>query len=315
MYRPVYENPPRGQEMLRPGKLAQKQTQEDPHGATVLGRTGYSQADDQLLREDSQRGNHARRQDRRQSNSTGSVTRGFAAAVDGGDGGDAVHRLDLRPFEPARGTSEGGGALDAESDRSVQEEERQGGCAQNRRSAAVRSVTGMLYGSGGDTGAASDTALPQPAGAAMCADEESNRGFVDGDGNGLRSREAARPTVLSEDAPGVGGGRARFGGSVIGVKPFDRGSIEQNGAATAAGAAPAAVTRAKSSTTDEYSRSGGSDRPELGSGDGRTAAIFPNQPSHQLLWLVQRTEQLGRQRIPRPDFQETQSALAVGAGG
>src|SRR5579864_4245626 len=124
MYRSVYMRILLWQEVLRPGTLAQKQNQEDSHGATVLRRTGYSQAHDQLLREELQRGDHARRQDQRQSNRAGSVAKQSAATVGSGYGSHAVHRLDLRPPEPARGESEGGGPIDAESHHSVQEEKR-----------------------------------------------------------------------------------------------------------------------------------------------------------------------------------------------
>jgi len=55
-----------------------------------------SQENDQLLREGWQRAYPCRRRDSRNTTRSGHLDEETAAAVDGGDGGDHLHGLDLR---------------------------------------------------------------------------------------------------------------------------------------------------------------------------------------------------------------------------
>src|ERR1051325_910474 len=83
------------------------------------------------------------------------------APLDGGDGSDAVYRVDLRSSEAGGAGVKGSASADAEGDRGVQEEKRQSRRAHDRRSAAVQSAAGVLLGAERGSRPAADPALSQ----------------------------------------------------------------------------------------------------------------------------------------------------------
>src|SRR5947209_17941285 len=82
-----------------------------------------------------------------------------AATMDGRYGSDAVHRVDLRPFDNGWCGSEASASGDAASDRSGEEEERPGGCAKDRRPASLRLLSGMPHGAARSAGPQAGAAL------------------------------------------------------------------------------------------------------------------------------------------------------------
>ncbi len=85
---------------------------------------------------------------------SGHVDENASAAVDGGDGSDHFHGLDLRSSPAACGSSEGGASADAARHRGGEEEERSHRCQQDRRLPALRFSAGVLHGLDGDSRAA-----------------------------------------------------------------------------------------------------------------------------------------------------------------
>src|ERR1700722_6855063 len=83
-------------------------TKEAPHAEYVLHWPGCSQENDQLLREGRQRPHSRARHDSRHSIGPGPMDENPSAAVDGGDGSDPFHRLDLRSSASPCGGAEGG---------------------------------------------------------------------------------------------------------------------------------------------------------------------------------------------------------------
>src|SRR5215471_11799686 len=73
---------------------------ENNHGGSsetyVLRRPGYSQENDQLLREGRKRPYPPGRKDRRNATGTGRLDEDAPTALDGCHGGDDLHRLDIR---------------------------------------------------------------------------------------------------------------------------------------------------------------------------------------------------------------------------
>src|SRR6266498_5005794 len=78
---------------------------ENNHGGSsrtyVLHRTGCSQEDDQLLRQGCERSGSPGRKSWCDTLGTGCVDEDSSAALDGGDGGNDFHWLDLRSSAPA----------------------------------------------------------------------------------------------------------------------------------------------------------------------------------------------------------------------
>src|SRR6266568_4053791 len=121
-----------------------------------------------------------------------------------GNGSDAVQRLDLRHAEAVRRQTADGEPIDDESHRSGQEEERQTGCADDRRPGALQSASGLLRGATGDARFAADAALPESGGGTGGADEEPHErvaGSVGG-GTGLGEGSAASEPRCGRDVCG-----------------------------------------------------------------------------------------------------------------
>src|SRR5438034_1825219 len=88
-----------------------------------------------------------------------------AGAMAWGDGGDDVQPLDLpSPEASRRGAADGAPGAD-EGDHGGQEEERQTGCADDRRFAAGEFVSGLFCDAGGVGGVAATDAVPAAGGA------------------------------------------------------------------------------------------------------------------------------------------------------
>src|SRR5437667_12160362 len=86
--------------------------------------TGCSQEDDQLLRQGCERSGSPGRPDRSNTLGTGRLDEDASATLDGSDGSNDFHRLDLRSPAPACSTGEGSASPDAARHRSGHEEER-----------------------------------------------------------------------------------------------------------------------------------------------------------------------------------------------
>src|ERR1700722_17087535 len=103
---------------------------EAPHAEYVLHRARRSQENNQLLREGRQWPNPRGRHDSRHAIRSGFLDENTPAAMDGGDGSDDLHWLDLRSSAASRGGLEGGSSADAASHRSGEKEERSHRCQQ-----------------------------------------------------------------------------------------------------------------------------------------------------------------------------------------
>src|SRR5262249_28870165 len=112
------------------------------------------------------------------------------------DGSHAIQRLDVRRIETTRRRVADGTPGADESNRRVQEEERQAGRTEDRRPGALRSAAGVLRGAGGDSGTAAFAALPQSGGAASDTNEEQNERAANGGGCGIQQAAAARQEVF-----------------------------------------------------------------------------------------------------------------------
>src|SRR6266700_5440120 len=86
----------------------------------VLRRTGCSQEDDQLLRQGCKRSGSPRRRSWGNSLGTGRLDEDASATLDGSDGSNDFHRLDLRSPAPACSTGEDSASPDAARHRSGQ---------------------------------------------------------------------------------------------------------------------------------------------------------------------------------------------------
>src|SRR5215510_10112984 len=119
---------PRGargvQRLNSTGTLIQRTTTETPQGTHVLHRTRCSQENDQLLRQGCERADSSRWQDRCNKTRTRHLDEDSATALDGWDGSNDLHRLDLRSPTAARQADQGGTSADASCHCSGQEEER-----------------------------------------------------------------------------------------------------------------------------------------------------------------------------------------------
>src|SRR5216684_8100952 len=90
---------------------------ENNHGGSsrtyVLHRTGCSQEDDQLLRQGCQRSGSPGRPGRSDPLGTGQLDEESSATLDGGDGSNDFHRLDLRSSAAACSAGESSASTDA----------------------------------------------------------------------------------------------------------------------------------------------------------------------------------------------------------
>src|ERR1022692_4908279 len=148
---------------------AQKPQTGEPNERQPLYRIGCTQEKRQLLRQAGRRADCRGKQVASDARRTAPVGGETSGAVARGDGSDAVQRLDLRHVETVCGRTADGAPGADESHRRVQEEERQAGCAENRRPGALQLTAGVLCGGGGDPRAPADAALPQPGGSAVGA--------------------------------------------------------------------------------------------------------------------------------------------------
>src|SRR5713226_1501305 len=94
----------------------------------VLHRTGCSQEDDQLLRQGCERASSSGRPGRSNTQGTGRLDEESSATLDGGDGSNDFHRLDLRSSAAACSAGESSASTDAARHR----------CGQNRRLPTLR---------------------------------------------------------------------------------------------------------------------------------------------------------------------------------
>src|SRR6516164_440479 len=96
--------------------LIQRQPRRLPHAKYVLHRLGCSQENDQLLCEGWQRADSLAGHDSRHTIAPGPLDENSPATLDGRDGSDYLHGLDLRSFASACSRVEGGTSADATSD-------------------------------------------------------------------------------------------------------------------------------------------------------------------------------------------------------
>src|SRR6266496_6244966 len=96
---------PRGARGVQKAELNGNADSENNHGGSsgtyVLHRTGCSQENDQLLRQGCERSGPPGRKSWCDTLGTGRVDEDSSAALDGSDGSNDFHRLDLRPSAPA----------------------------------------------------------------------------------------------------------------------------------------------------------------------------------------------------------------------
>src|SRR5246127_3227762 len=131
-----------------------------------LYRIGRSQEDDQLVREGREWPDTAGRQDRFDPTRAGLLDEDSAPAVDRGDGGDDLQRLDLRSPAAACHPDQGGTSIDAARDCCSQEEERPDRCQQARRLPEMRLPPGVPHNACRNTGSKAHAEVPASAGAA-----------------------------------------------------------------------------------------------------------------------------------------------------
>src|SRR5215470_7901256 len=123
----------RGVEKLNStGTLIQKTTTEAPQETHVLHRTRCSQENDQLLRQGCERADLSRWQDQCNTTGTGHLDKDSPTALDGRDGSNDLHRLDLRSSAAVCQADQSGAPTDAACHCSSQKEERPDRCRQDR---------------------------------------------------------------------------------------------------------------------------------------------------------------------------------------
>src|SRR5215470_2070889 len=162
---------------------------ENDHGGSprthVLHRTRCSQENDQLLRQGCERADSSRWQDRCNKTRTRHLDEDSPTALDGGDGSNDLHRLDLRSPIAACPADQGGTSADASCHCSGQKEERPDRCGQDRRLLALRFSARMPHGLDRDSRSTQNLAVSTAADAPDGADEESHLGPADGNGSQL----------------------------------------------------------------------------------------------------------------------------------
>src|ERR1035437_153881 len=185
---------------------AQKPQTGEPNVHQSLYRIGRSQEKHQLLREDRRRTDPRGRQTAGNAPSVAGVGTEALRAVAWGDGSHTVQRVDLRCAEAVCRRTADGKSIDDEGHRRGEEEERQAGCAEDRRPGALQPAAGLLCGSAGDARSATVAALPEPGGGTGGADEEPNERNADGGGRGIQQTTPARQAVFQRIAGPIGGG-------------------------------------------------------------------------------------------------------------
>src|SRR5258707_4068512 len=132
---------PRGARGVKIAELNGNVDSDNNHGGSsrtyVLHRTGCSQEDDQLLRKRCEWSDPPGRKGGSHTLGAGCLDGDPASTLDGSDGGNDFHWLDLRPSAPTCERGEGGPSADAARNRRGQEKERPGRCQQDRRLPAL----------------------------------------------------------------------------------------------------------------------------------------------------------------------------------
>src|ERR1039457_5144030 len=216
----------------------------------------------------------------------------------------------LKPFAAERAAN--GQPLDDESDRGGQEKERPAGRAEDRRSGALQSASGLLCGSAGDARSAPVVALPEPGGGTGGADEEPNERAADGSGSGIQQTAAARGKVFQRVAGPVGRS-AGIGEGSVAAEPGGARDVRRDAAVIARPIAERAVAGETSEAAEEHRRGGRGDGTELGVGGLRSAAVPLHWGCGELLRSVFGAGLLGRQTATGADLQAAQRAFADGA--
>src|SRR5215470_16752656 len=118
---------PTGARGVQSAELSGDADSENNHGGSsrtyVLHRTGCSQEDDQLLRQECEREGSRRRPVGSDPLGTGRLDEDASAALDGSDGGYDLHWLDIRSSASACDPGESGTSVDAARHRYSKEEE------------------------------------------------------------------------------------------------------------------------------------------------------------------------------------------------
>jgi hypothetical protein len=112
----------------------------------------------------------------------------------------------IRSPQAARSCTESGTPLDAASHRGSKKEKRPHRCQQDLRLPALRFLAGVLHGPDRDSRAATDAAIPQPAGPADGANENQDQFTADGSGSELQQATATQGRLLL----GTAGAQSRY---------------------------------------------------------------------------------------------------------
>ncbi len=145
-----------------------------------------------------------------------------APAVDRGDGGDDLQRLDLRSPAAACHPDQGGTSIDAARDCCSQEEERPDRCQQARRLPEMRLPPRVPHDASSDTGSKAHAEVPASAGAADGADEEPCLRTADGNRRGVQQATAAQGELLPGTALRERGGSSEHTAAVEAQPGDDR---------------------------------------------------------------------------------------------
>src|SRR5450759_553942 len=234
---------------------AQRPHSGEPNVHQSLYRIGRSQEKHQLLREGRRRTDPRGRQSASDAPSVAGVGTEALRSVAWGDGSHTVQRVDLRCAKAVCRRTTDGKPIDDEGHRRGQEEERQTGCAEDRRPGALQPAAGLLCGAAGDARFAAVVALPEPGGGTGCADEESNERAVDGSGSGIPQTATARGKVFQRVAGPVGRS-AGIGEGSVAAEPGGAGDVRGDAAPIARPIAEGAGAGETGDLAEEHPRRG-----------------------------------------------------------
>src|ERR1700760_4595059 len=267
--------------------LIQRTTTEAPDDDYELYRIGRSQEDDQLLREGREWPDTAGRQDQVNPTRAGLLDEDSAPAVDRGDGGDDLQRLDLRSPAAACHPDQGGTSIDAARDCCSQEEERPDRCQQTRRLPEMRLPPGVPHDASSDTGSKAHAEVPASAGAADGADEEPCLRTADGNRRGEQKPTAAQGELLPGTALRERGGSSEPTAAVEAQPGDDRALSKDRVRPAQLSSARSSIGRPDQEAQNRSWR--GSDHgSDVGAGDRRCLTLPLDQEGHQLLRPVRR---------------------------
>src|SRR5438552_14279792 len=293
---------------------AQKPISGEPNERHSSYRIRCPQEKHQLLREGSRWPDRGGRQTAGNPRETAPMGQQAYGTVAGWHGSDAVQRLDLRRAEAVRSQPADRTSGADESNRRLQKEERQAGCAEDRRSGALQSFSGLLYSAGLDPGTSAHSALPQPGGGSGGAHEKQDEWPADGSRRGIQQTTPARREVLH----GITGLHRRCAGfreRSAATQPGRDGDVRTLATAAASETSERSVAQQTGEIAGKYSWCGPGHGVDVVSGSGRSAAVLFSGKRYELLRAHAGADLLGRQTTTCTALEAAQRAAANRASG